>query len=507
MATILTFITSIWSWLEPTLLLVQLGFQFKTKRHLRVNYSNLEPFVKKAFINTKNHIAHFKIDVDKAVPADFDVYLKHIKSELKTDREFFIYFDGEIEYRLLKKYRISNENRFNKFIQKSYLYLNGFHNLFKAHLVKEKLIKFFRRGKSFYHYISINDWANKSEKELKKEIKEIKKALPLWNERYNIKRVNLFDDSNTAINKALDKALKSGKITEQTILNLASSEKIVLIHKYAEGFSNVYNLQYEKRQLIIEQIKKNKQRESQAAKNRLPILQKKLDKINEEWLISPINYALEKIGFKKMFAKSPHIFILPLSQIPELYQKNPNSFIENVVIPEADNYLKGIKESSDLLADFEGGLKYLIIAHTVPINEMRFYAKERSLEISSKTLAKMLLSSFLQNEDENITSIYINDIVRNVDFKSQLSANTKTGKYLLNNYEQLKQILWNKHQIDIQKPITLITLSEQNINDIVSELNGINEYSRPKLIVKMLTERIDFYKELNKELNEIKVKK
>ena len=138
---------------------------------------------------------------------------------------------------------------------------------------------------------------------------------------------------------------------------------------------------------------------------------------------------------------------------------------------------------------------------------MRFYAKERSLEISSNTLAKMLLSSFLQNEDENITSIYVNDIVRNVDFKSQLSASTKTGEYLLNNYEQLKQILWNKYQIDIQKPITLISLSEQNIKDIVGQLNAINEYSRPNLIEKMLTERIDFYKELNKELNEIKSKK
>lgn len=486
---------------------MQLAFQFKTKRHLRINYANLKPFVKKAFINTKNHLAHFKINLDEAVPADFETYLKHIKSELKTDREFFIYFNGEIEYRLLRKYRITKENRFDVFIAKSYLYLNGFHNLFQAKLVGEKLVKFFKRGKSFYHYISISDWANKNEKSVQEEIKHIKKALPLWNERYNIKRVNLFDDSSTAINRALDKALKSGKITEQTILNLASSEKIVLIHKYAEGFSEVYNLQYEKRQAVIEQIQKDKRRNSQAAKNRLPKLQKELEKINEEWLISPINYALEKIGFKKMFAKSPHIFILPLSQIPKLYQKNPNSFIENVVIPEAEKYLSEIKENNELLENFEGGLKYLIIAHSVPINEMRFYAKERSLEISSNTLAKMLLSSFLQNEDENITSIYVNDIVRNIDFKSQLSASTKTGEYLLNNYEQLKQILWNTHQIDIQKPITLISLSEQNIKDIVGRLNTINEYSRPNLIEKMLTERIDFYKELNKELNEIKNKK
>jgi len=373
--------------------------------------------------------------------------------------------------------------------------------------VQEKITKFFKRGKSFYHYISIGDWANKNEKKLLKEIKQIKKVLPLWNERYNIKKINLFDESNTAINKALDKALKSGKITEQTILNLASSEKIVLVHKYAEGFTDVYNLQHEKKQKIIEQIKKDKNRESQAAKHRLPKLQKELDEINEEWLISPINHALEKIGFKRMFAKSPHIFILPLSQIPELYQKNPNSFIENVVIPEAEKYLIEIKENNELLADFEGGLKYLIIAHTVPINEMRFYAKERSLEISSKTLAKMLLSSFLQNEDENITSIYINDIVRNVDFKSQLSASSKTGEYLLNNYKQLKQILWNHYQIDIQKPIMLISLSKQNISDIVNQLNVITEYSRPNLIEKMLTERIEFYKELNKELNQIKDKK
>ena len=147
---------SYWNWLEPTLLLLQLGLQLKTKNHLRVNYSNLEPFAKKAFINTKNHIAHFGIDVKYAIPASFEVYLNDLKNELKSDREFFIYYNGEIEYRLLNKYKLSKENRFNVFIAKSYLYLNGFHNLFQAHLLKETMIKTFRTGKSFYHYISIS---------------------------------------------------------------------------------------------------------------------------------------------------------------------------------------------------------------------------------------------------------------------------------------------------------------------------------------------------------------
>lgn len=481
--------------------------QIRTKKHLRVNYSNLEPFVKKAFVNTKNHIAHFGIDVDYAIPADFKVYLNDLKKVLKTDREFFIYYNGEIEYRLLNKYRISKENRFNVFIAKSYLYLNGFHNLFQAHLLKETVIKTFRTGKSFYHYISISNWANKKENQIQKEIKNIKKSSPLWNERYNIKRVNLFDDSKPAINRAIDKALNSGKITERTILNLASSEKIVLIHKYAEGFSEVYGLQSKEKQSLQSQIERDKTRESKAAKRRLPILQKKLVQLNEGWVISPINFALENLGFKKMFAKSPHIFILPLSQLPESYRKNPNSYIENVVIPKAEEYLTRVKVESAFMENFEGGLKYLIIAHTVPINEMRFYVKERSLEISSKTLARMLFTSFLQNEDEQITSIYINDIVRNVDFKSQLSPTTKTGNYLLENYENLKHELWNNHQIDISKPISLIALSEQNITDIVNALIEQEPYSRPDLLTKMLSERIQFYKELNQELEEIKSKK
>jgi len=48
-------------------------------------------------------LAHFDINIEDAIPADFETYLKHIKNELKTDREFFIYLNGEIEYRLLKK--------------------------------------------------------------------------------------------------------------------------------------------------------------------------------------------------------------------------------------------------------------------------------------------------------------------------------------------------------------------------------------------------------------------
>lgn len=486
---------------------MQLGLQLKTKKHLRVNYSNLEPFAKKAFVNTKSHIAHFGIDINYAIPAKFEIYLDDLKKELKTDREFYIYYNGEIEYRLLNKYRISKENRFNVFVAISYLYLNGFHNLFQAHLLKERMVKILRTGKSFYHYISISNWTNKKENTLLKEINDVKKPSPLWNERYNIKKVNLFNDSQPAISRAIDKALNSGKITEKTILNLVSSEKIVIVHKYAEGFSEIYDLQSHEKQTIQSQIEKDKNSDSEAAKKRLPTLQKRLDKLKEDWVISPIIFALENLGFKKMFAKSPHIFILPLSQIPESYQKNPNSYIENVVIPKAEEYLFKIKKESAFMDNFKGGLKYLVIAHTVPINEMRFYLRERSLEISSKTLARMIFTSFLQNEDERITSIYINDIVRNIDFKSQLSEESKTGSYLLENYENLRHLLWHNHQIDISKPISLITLSKQNLKDIVNDLIKVNPYSKPNLLTKMLCERIEFYKELNQELEEIKMKK
>lgn len=500
---VFSFISSIWNWLEPTLLLVQLGLNIKTKNHLRVNYANLKPFVEKAFINTKNHLKHFEVDIEYAIPAELEVYLADLKNELKRENEFFIYFTGEIEYRLLKKYRLTDDARFNKFIAKSFLYLNGFHKHFNARLRKEYILNFIKKKNTFFHYISIPDWANLNQPTLITEVKKIKKPSPLWNERYNIDKVNLFEDEENAINRAIDKVLRAGKITEQTILNLASSEKLVIVHKYAEGFSDVYTNQKKELENLKSQIERDKKSGSAVGKKRLPKLNENLENLRTNWIVSPLNKALEIYGFKKLFVKSPHIYILPLSQLPETYQNKPNSFIDNVIVPEAEKYLESVR-GSEYMIDFSGGLKFLVIAHTIPINEMNFYTRERSLEISSKTLAKLLFTSFLQNEEQHITSIYINDIVRNVDFKSQISENSKTGKYLLESFEELKSILWKKYKIEISKPITMISLSEQNVEEVVEELIKLKPYSTPRLVRKMINDKISFYKELNQELEQIK---
>lgn len=486
------------------LLLFQVGLNLKSKHHLRLNYSNLEPHIIKAITDTKTHLRHFGINDDEALPSGNERYISELKSELKSEREFYIFYKGELEYRLLEKSILPTELRVDKFLRKSFLYLNGHHRYFRAHLLKEYVVKLGKK-KSFFHYISIPNWPNKNVDSLMEEVKIISKPSPRWTDRYKLKKAKLFSKGeNPALNKAIDKVLTSGKISEQTIFNLASSEKLVIVHKYGEGFSDVYRKQQTERKSLSDQLEKDKKSESKAAKKRVPILEKKLSQLNENYIISPINYSLAKAGFVKLFNKSNHIYILPLSQVPDKYHNNVNSYLEDEIIPQADAYLTKVKQESEYLDGFEGGLKYMIIAHTIPINEMQFYQQERSLEVSSKTLAKVLFTSFLENENENITSIYINDLVRNVDFKSQLKSSTKTGEYLLSNFDTLKSILWQDYKIEIAKPNTLITLTDQNIDDIVNKMIKVSNFSKPHLIKGVLKERIKFYKELNEELNKLK---
>ncbi|MHB1108400.1 MAG: hypothetical protein ACYCZ2_18745, partial [Lutibacter sp.] len=143
------------------------------------------------------------------------------------------------------------------------------------------------------------------------------------------------------------------------------------------------------------------------------------------------------------------------------------------------------------------------LTHIVPITELEIYTKDRQLEVSSKALSKMLLSTFLAKEDSQLSSIYINDLVRNVDFKHLINGNSKNGEFLIRNFDNLKEILYTKFSLDIYKPITLINLSELQIEEIIDGMLAIDNTGTKRHLLSILSEKIEFYKELNLELNKV----
>ena len=118
----------------------------------------------------------------------------------------------------------------------------------------------------------------------------------------------------------------------------------------------------------------------------------------------------------------------------------------------------------------------------------------------------MLLTSYLAKEDSKISNLYINDLVRNIDFLYLVNSESNTGKYLHANFEYFKELLWQDYSIDVFKPISLIQLNETQVDQICDKLLDKDPSIQRRFLVKMLCDKIDFYKKLDSELNTLKSK-
>ena len=79
---------------------------------------------------------------------------------------------------------------------------------------------------------------------------------------------------------------------------------------------------------------------SSSSASKLEKAKRKLAEINSKWMRAPIGLALEKIGFQKLFNKLDGVYVLPLSLIPEKHQKEPEIYLKELVLKEAEDYLK-----------------------------------------------------------------------------------------------------------------------------------------------------------------------
>jgi len=63
----------------------------------------------------------------------------------------------------------------------------------------------------------------------------------------------------------------------------------------------------------------------------------------------------------------------------------------------------------------------------------------------------MLFTGYLEKGEDDLSGIYVNNIVRNVDIRTIIPNTSVTGKNFVENFEAFKRKLWEKHKIDISK--------------------------------------------------------
>lgn len=488
--------------MELILFGLQLLFGLRFTFHSKLTERQFELDANKSFDEICKYLDSFT--VEGYFHSNREMYIRHLKNEINQKNNYYRFIEGELHYRLLQKAKLPKENRIDKFLIKSLLFVYGYKTMLSYLLFREKIRRLFKRKFSYYHFISIPNWRTKSYKELADEVLNIKKIDPKLFERYIVPKNQDLKKTKPTISKAIDNVLSKGKISEKSIFNLATSEKLIFIHKYGEGFSNVYNKQQELRAELKQKVEKLEKSEAKNAERKLSKYKNELVKLNESYLKVPIGNALENYGFQKLFSKMDGVYVLPLSLIPEKYHKDIENFIREQIISKAIEYVNKAYEDGNQFIDEDNlSLKYLILAHVIPVHEIKFMAERRDIEYSSPVLSRMLLTSYWSNNNSKVANLYINDIVRNFDFNTLLKEN-KTDLYIKSNIDNLKRLLWDLHKIDILKPYGLTILNESNIDIIVDKLLEIDSSIKRYFLRRKLIEIVDFYKKLNAELNELK---
>jgi len=113
---------AIWSWLEPTLVLFQLVFGLRFRFHSKMTEKQVDGELDRCFENICNYLNLF--GVADFYPSPKEMYLRHTKTDLKRHGNFFVFLDGEIHLRLLKKAILPKERRINAFLKISFFFIN-----------------------------------------------------------------------------------------------------------------------------------------------------------------------------------------------------------------------------------------------------------------------------------------------------------------------------------------------------------------------------------------------
>lgn len=499
----MTILTSIRAIAEPVLFLFQIFFGLRFKYHTNVSERQFDALSNEAFEELKKHLAYFGT-VD-SIKVSKEIYFNHLKTEIKQRNGKYVFLEGELHLILLKKFHLPRENNVDGFLIKSFFFIHGYSYTFNYLLLIDRVKRRFGAKNTIIHYLSIPNWKKMKFNELSQAVKEVKTMTDEhWNDKYLIPKNQDISESKPSIARAIDKVLANGVISEKSVFNLASSEKLVFVHKYAEGW-DFYNRYIEEFNSAKDADKKWKASKAQNASSNLDKAKEVLNIVESNWLQAPIAHSLEKYGFQKLFNRMDGVYVLPLSMIPEKYHNQLDSFFVEITDTAKEYVNTAFDGGNSYLNEENRNLKYLILCHVITVNEILTLSEERAIEISSPALSRMLFTSYLSKDRSNVSSLYINDVVRNVDFLSLL-GDTKSDNLIQQHFEDLKKILWNEYNIDIMRPVTLSLLSVNKLDKIIQSLSDVNgEFKKLNhFIKKRLWGLIEFYTNLNKELNEIK---
>jgi len=500
----LAIITAIWSVLEP--LLFFLRFSGRWLPYSKFSVPLFEEHIEQAFDKAKEYVESYGFRATEFAPSAKEVYLQRARAHFGfRNGELTRLIDGQAEGFFFSQFIVTKDKRFDVFLVHSY-YLSAFKKkLFEYSMFKEKARRLIKKKNSTLLFLSIPNWRTRKANDLIETVDSVTKIELKLNEHYKFKKLENAQESKVV--SLLDSVISEGKVSTDTIFKLAASEELIIVNKYAEGFLDVFSNQNEERKRLSDEIKKITSRENigRTLRNRLEGFRNELHQLNENWITVPIGRALEEKGFQKLFSKNDGIFFLPLSLIPAKYGKDYKLFLNEEVIGEAQNYLDEINDGP-FFTDDHDKLNYVMISYTLTADKLNVLTSNRDLKISSPHLSKMLFTSYFMTSQDNTSQLYINDVIRNVDFKSNLPTQTATGTYLHSNFDNLKNILWSDYQIDLFKPVHISSLTEQNINDIVDRLTAIEAFTQPFRIKKLLIEQVKFYNELKVELDLIKAK-
>lgn len=454
-------------------------------------------------------VASFLTKVKACSPSDTkrekDRILALAKKKHASKKDGYFSFNTEdIEDLILNEFlRGGGPKGINRFLRFVFFYENSNSKLYAVRLLWERVKSKLWFKHTFYHYMSIPRWNSLSRADLQEKVKNVKTVSPYLTGFYDFRRSKLVtEEKESSIFKVISTVVKSGFLSEDTLLKLSSSQKLLMVHKYSEGMSGLMGADRDRISALREIILKHEDSEEDTDKKQVLKAEKEIQKIEGRKTRVPLGVALEKTGFIKLFRNMAGVYVYPLWKLKADYQSDPNLFFEEKVFPVARQELaRNIKKDSRI-SELGGGLKYVVLYHTLSVQELEIMESERDFSLSSPKLSKNLLVSFLHDNPNNLSSVYVNSLIQNVSFWSFISSKSKTGAFLLDRKQQFEELL-QAEGCDASVAMSLLTLNDIQVARICKSLLGKSKKIRMQDLKKLVSEQLKFYADLQEELNSL----
>jgi len=469
--------------------------------------------ITKGLAAVKAHLVKLQIPDLKGKGFDEKKLEATLNVAIKRDKEFFIFVRGEIEEKIFD-YVLPNDlkDRFSAFAKYSFFLLNGFTELAKRYYWSEKILSFVTRRKTALHYASIPGWPNLPYNELCAEVARIVKLSPRLYEKFLPAETELIDTNRPIMGEVIDKVLASGTISTETTLNLMTSEEILFVHKYAEDFDDIYKPQRDEQQRLTALIKSHKQKLKKKIskinrtriEGELAAAESALETLHANWATVPIGTTLEKYGFERLFYNMDGVYGIPVSLLPPSARENLEKFFIHEIEGPARKYLKDLKRHNIYARNHKGDLKYIAIFHKVKVSQLSVFAKDRDIAVSP-LLSKKLFRVYLSKQDNATASLYLHEMVRNVDVSFFLNEDNATDQFLKNNLPELRRILYERYQVNLAVPSSIVNLTKDQLmlveQDLCKKKHKLKQVWRIRI---KLMEIVEKYQRLEEEFRQLK---